>query len=107
LLAEEGLVIGAEGLSQIRWLNTDEALKLLDKATPTRNMSPEQQTEWINEALNLWNENNREIQKITNERASNLQEAHTRVRKLLKEPSVTVKPYQPELLGVYVLVPNK
>ncbi|MEJ7612252.1 MAG: helicase-related protein, partial [Candidatus Fervidibacter sacchari] len=107
MLAEEGLVIGAEGLSEVRWLATDEALKLLDTAKPTMNMSAEEQTERVQEALNLWQERREEIQRIVEQRAKALQDAHRRVRKLLKESPVTVEPHPPELLAVYVLVPGR
>jgi len=86
---------------------TDEALKLLDTAKPTMNMSAEEQTEWVQEALKLWQERREEIQRIVEQRAKALQDAHRRVRKLLKESPVTVKPHPPELLAVYVLVPGR
>jgi superfamily II DNA or RNA helicase len=107
MLAEEGLVIGAEGLSEVRWLETEQALNLLDTAKPTRNMSAEEQAEWVQEALNLWRERKADVQRIVDQRAKALQEAHRRVRKLLKEAPVTVKPHPPELLAVYVLVPGR
>jgi len=107
LLAEEGLVIGAEGLTDVRWLEPEEALSLLDKAVPTRNMSPQEQSEWVQEAINLWQERQSEIQRIADRRAKALQDAHRRVRRLLKEAPVTVKPHRPELLAVYVLVPHR
>jgi acyl-CoA reductase-like NAD-dependent aldehyde dehydrogenase len=107
MLAEEGLVIGAEGLSEVRWLETEQALNLLDTAKPTRNMSAEEQSEWVQEALNLWRERKADVQRIVDQRAKALQEAHRRVRKLLKEAPVTVKPHPPELLAVYVLVPGR
>jgi len=108
LLAEETLIIGAEGPpSKVRWIETDEALNLIDKAKPTKNMSPEEQTEWVQDALKLWHEKKSDIQTIVKKRANALHEAHLHIRKLLKETPVTVTPYEPELLAVYVLVPTK
>ena len=105
LLAEEGLVIGAEGFSSVRWLETEEALRLLDTARPMRNLSQNEQKEWVQDALSLWEERQTEIQRFVERRAKALQEAHRRVRKLLKEAPLTVTPHRPELLAAYVLVP--
>lgn len=107
LLAEEGLVIGAEGLTEVHWLETEEVLHLLDNATPTRNLSQQEQTEWVKEALDLWKEKQDEIWSIVERRAKALQDAHRRVRRLLKESPVILRPHNPELLAVYVLVPHK
>ncbi|MCS7265702.1 MAG: DEAD/DEAH box helicase [Armatimonadetes bacterium] len=107
LLAEEGLVIGAKGLTEVHWIETEEALRLLDSAVPTRDISKQEQADWVQEALNLWEERQDEIKQIVERRAKALQEAHRRVRRLLKEAPVTVKPHRPELLAVYVLVPHR
>lgn len=106
LLAEEGWVVGAEGLSNVRWLEQKEALRLLKDAHPTRNLSAEEQAEWVHEALTLWEERQDDFQKIAAQRARALQDAHRRVRRLLREAPVTVRPHPPELLAVYVLVPH-
>ncbi|MGH8629326.1 MAG: hypothetical protein ACREU7_00990, partial [Burkholderiales bacterium] len=46
-----------------------------------------------------------ELEKLARERAGELEQAHSRVRQLTGGGQVKVHPYEPDVLGLYVLVP--
>ncbi len=106
-LAEETLAWGYVGLSpNTEPLSLDEARRLLDKATPSANLSKEQKTEAVAEALKSWDALQPQMQKALEQRAQRLLDSHRRVRSLTKQGRVRIEPQSPpDLLGVLVLLP--
>jgi len=123
LLAEEVQVTGyykAQG-GKIEWLTKEEALSLLEKATPDENISLNEKKELISAALQDlgnwsaesadWGKNNsitEAILKQINNRALELKDSQKRIRQAvhLKVRDLNVEPQlPPDLLGILVLQP--
>ena len=112
LLAEEVLVTGRE-LYGDRWLEPARALKLL-AAEPSANMTPAEKRELVaaalKEATRLVSPQGGEkrLHRALKERATELAEAHKRVRRSIHQPvrGLSIEPHwPPDLLGVLVLQP--
>lgn len=106
-LAEETLVWGYRGLlPDIEPLALDEAGKLMDEASSTANLSPQEKTEVVAEALDAWEPMQPQIQAVLDDRAQRLTDSHRRIRSLTRAGRVRIEPQKPpDLLGVLVLVP--
>lgn len=106
-LAEETLVWGYRGLlPDIEPLSLDEARRLVDKATSVANLSAQEKTEAVREALASWKPLQHHLDTVLDERATRLTESHRRIRSLIKAGRVRIEPQKPpDLLGVLVLLP--
>jgi superfamily II DNA or RNA helicase len=108
LLAEELLVTGlSRTAGQREWLNEPDALALLATAQPAANVQPDERTSGLQSALSLIAELGDDLQQLANQRAEQLREAHQRVRSATAGGRVRVQVSGvPDVLGVYVLMPN-
>lgn len=109
LVAEEMLVWGFEGSPQDKKiLSHEKAVKLLDSAVPTANMSDHEGKQWLLEELATLNVLHTEFDNVAMERAQELVDAHERFRKVLAGSRYkVVEPILPmDLIGVYILLPD-
>lgn len=109
LYAEEVVTCGfRREAGQLVWLepNGEEALRLLDGATPTANLDPGERRDAVAWALELLMREQEALAGIARRRAERLAEAHGRLRGLTGDGAVEVDPYPPDVLGLYVLVPG-
>ena len=107
-LAEELVVTGftREG-GVYHWLDEPAALALLERAEPRENVSAEERSQGIAEALGQLAGLADELAAIAESRAARLREAHQRVRAQTGGGRVSVRPSgPPDVLGVYVLWPQ-
>jgi hypothetical protein len=107
-LAEESIVAGFRGMPPSeKWLLETEALALFDTVTPTGNVSDAEKREWLNKVLGRLDDINSKIQDLLTERASELQQAHERLRKTIKSQRINVKPlFSPDVVSVSIILPR-
>ncbi len=110
MLAEEIFVVGFQGYppDQLRWLDENEARRLLLEARPDANISPQERQSRLAAVLEMWLNLQNDLTDMIQERAGRLQDAHRRVRSAagLARRGVNVQPHlPPDLLGVLVLMP--
>ncbi|MFB6285286.1 MAG: helicase-related protein [Candidatus Bipolaricaulia bacterium] len=107
MLAEEVVVRGVRGRpGNLEWLDEDETLDLLAEATPAANVSPQERSDFLQEAIDGHSDLEDDFRDLLKERAKRLEEAHRRVRKYSREERVKADPQEPpDVLGVYVLLP--
>ncbi len=109
LMAEESLALGIQGRSNPKIIADDDVEKLLD-GKPTGNLTPDKITEEVNKSIAYYNSNPDVFTAIANQRAQQLAQDHTSVRKATKidEKNVKVEACLPsDLIGVYVLLPDE
>ena len=110
LVAEEILTWGYKGTAQDKHILSDEEVKkLMEKALPTANLTPQAKTDFLEHELNNIKELRHEFDQIAIKRAEILIEAHERFRKVLggKQYKI-VEPVLPmDLMGIYILLPDK
>ncbi len=112
LLAEEAVVWGFEGTPDGDGMNPllpEGALDLLERAEPSANISPDERRQRVARAIDWWQlpEVAAAVQQLAEARATRVAQAHRRIRRLAKQPQVTVEPcLPPDLVGVYVLIPR-
>ena len=88
------------------WLSETEALSLLGQAQPCANVSPAERQEWLAEARAWLETLDPDLEKLANDRAARLLEAHRRVRKITRAGRLAIQPQWPaDVLGIYVLLP--
>ena len=91
---------------RLEWLDEAETLRLLEEARPVANVAPAERERWPGEALSWVEGLTPDLERIVQERAERLREAHRRVRRITRQGRLTVDPQLPvDLLGVYVLMP--
>jgi hypothetical protein len=109
LLAEEALLLGLRGdLRSPTWLAGDEVERLALKAEPAANVSPQQAALWMRQVEEAFGDLARELNRIANDRATELLAAHHRVRRAARLTGVrqSVEAKTPiDLIGAYVLMP--
>ncbi|MBI3979115.1 MAG: DEAD/DEAH box helicase [Chloroflexi bacterium] len=93
---------------EIHWIEPfDRAAHLLQSARPAANMSATERSDHITWALDLLRDHEGWFAPVVAWRVRQLQEAHGRLRKLVKTPRLVVQPHTPpDILGCYVLVPT-
>lgn len=110
LVAEEMIMTGYEGSksSGVKFLSFEEARKLLFENTPSSNLSPQAQNEFLKNELNNLDDLSEDLDKIAFKRCENLVEAHERFRKAVGGVRYkTVEPVLPmDLMGIYILLPD-
>lgn len=87
--------------------NGEEALALLERAQPVANMSAEERREQIVWAVGVLTREPEALERVARQRAERVAEAHERLCGLVGGARVAVDPYQPDVLGVYVLLPGR
>ena len=108
LMAEESVALGIQGRSNPKVIADDDVEKLLD-GKPTGNLALDKISEAVNESIDYYNSNKNVFEKIAKERAEQLAQDHTSVRKAtnIDQKSVKVEACLPcDLIGVYVLLPD-
>ena len=107
--AEEVLSVAYEAAGgKIVWKATNDtaAVTLLENVTPVRNLSTQEKHERIGKALEELNSEKTGLRAIADTRAADLEATYSRLKKTLGDVKVTVSAYDPDLLGVYVLLPG-
>jgi hypothetical protein len=110
LVAEEMLVWGYEGSALDRkTLEHARAIKLMEKAVPSVNMSDQERGQWLIDEITGIHNLRKVFDDVAVERASLLIESHDRFRKVLGGTRYkVVEPILPmDLMGVYILLPHK
>jgi superfamily II DNA or RNA helicase len=108
LFAEE--VVTAAFRSTINgpeWMapESQETLALL-QATPVGSIAQAERTQQVDWALHTLEKYEEELAQIARARARGVEEAHERLRRQVGGRRLRVLPHQPDLLGVYVLLPG-
>ena len=107
LMAEECVLIAAEGRTKPRWLE-DKNIEHLLQAKPAANLGEAASEQHIREALEFLSDEQSYLEKLAHQRAGDLLSDHRRVR----EASGDVGAYQVvpclpvDVLGAYVLLPS-
>jgi hypothetical protein len=92
---------------RIEWKVTDStATTLLEQATAIGNISPQEKQQRIDRTLEEFSSDQAALDSIANQRASELEATYERLKPTMGGGKVTVTPYPPDLLGVYVLLPG-
>ncbi len=106
-LAEETLVWGFSGYAPgVEALPTKEAGRLMDEAESAANVPIGEKHEVLDEAISSWPDLQSDLENLMRERATELEEAHARLRQVVGGGTVRVEPQMPpDLLGVLVLLP--
>jgi len=109
IVAEEMLLWGYEGDPKAKnYLPYENAKALLMTAQASANMSPQEQTHWLQNELLTINGLGKTTDTIAIERAEHLVEAHERFRKVVGGTKYkAVEPVLPmDVMGIYVLIPE-
>lgn len=109
IVAEEMLVWGYRGSpSDNDFLTEDEAHKLLDTARPASALSPQSQSNFLDNELSLLPSLRDEFDKVAESRCKKLVEAHERYSRFFSKTAFeVVHPVLPmDVMGVYVLLPE-
>ncbi len=106
-LAEELVVCGYTGSSEVQWLAEDDALALLNTAEPGRNIAPDERALAMGRALQQVAGLTDALNAVAAARAEQLRASHSRVRGAIGGGgAASVSPRTPpDILGVYVLLP--
>jgi superfamily II DNA or RNA helicase len=107
-LAEEVVVWGFRGRPDaIEPLDDAEAIRLLEAAEPSGNVTPEERAHLLADAVGWLPTLEPQLAGLAGVRADRLREAHRRVRRITREGRLAVKPQLPaDVLGLYVLMPT-
>ncbi|RME76576.1 MAG: helicase, partial [Chloroflexi bacterium] len=108
-LAEEVLVWGLQGspYSSKEILREEEALRLLQTARPKAPVGEPERRQWLEKALQWWDDLQPDLEALAAGRVRRLDQAHRRVRAAAGVRRVTIEPHlPPDWLGVYVLLPG-
>ncbi len=109
LLAEDCLTLGFTGSTPAaEWL-TEDAVESLLEAAPDGNVGPEKANEFLQMVIGEFDPVRSHLQKVAEQRALQLLDAHRRVRAAAQLKGVTyrVEPkLPPDVLGVYVYLPS-
>jgi hypothetical protein len=111
IVAEEMLLWGWQGDAEAaeNHLNAEQAKDLLNRAVPSANITPAEQSYWLDEALSTLQKMTQVTDALASQRADHLIEAHERFREALDKGHrfKVVEPILPmDLLGLYILVPD-
>jgi hypothetical protein len=111
LLSEEVQIVGlssGRGKQQARWLDDEDAIRLLTESRPDANITPAEKRELIEAPLAGWKDLESDLRERIQERAAELQKSHRRVRQAvsLRVRQLSIAPqFPPDLLGILILQP--
>jgi hypothetical protein len=108
MFAEEVVTAGFRGTTNgPEWLpaNSDEVLGLLQAST-VGSPSQQERIEQIAWALGVVGKASDGLEKVAQARAKEIETSHERLRQQAGGRNIRALPYQPDILGVYVLVPG-
>ena len=109
LIAEEMLVWGYEGTAEDRsFLSTEKAKELLNTVVPSGSLSEQQRDFMLENEIGNIAAIKKDFDKVAEERAEKLVEAHERFRKVLGGSKYqVVQPVLPmDVMGMYILLPQ-
>jgi hypothetical protein len=107
--AEEVVTVAYEAVGgKISWKPTNDVsvLALLENVTPAGNITPQEKHDRIGRALEELRNDKASLRSIAEARAADLEATYSRLKKTLGDVRVKVTAYEPDLLGVYVLLPG-
>jgi hypothetical protein len=107
--AEEVVTSGfSRGDKGLVWLpsNDKATLSLLESVEPKGQISQQERTEQVAWALQMIGGAKSDLDRIKNERAKEAEAAYDRLREQIGGSQITVTPHDPDILGVYVLLPG-
>jgi hypothetical protein len=107
--AEEVVTVAYEAVGgKISWKPTNDVsvLALLESVTPAGNITPQEKDDRISRALEELRNDKGSLRSIAEARAADLEATYSRLKKTLGDVRVKVTAYEPDLLGVYVLLPG-
>jgi superfamily II DNA or RNA helicase len=107
--AEEVLTVAYDTpAGKINWhpANDDVMTDLLEKVIATSNISPQEKQQRVLRALEELQEDPAVLDNIAKSRAAELEATYERLKPTMGGGKVSVTPYPPDLLGVYVLLPG-
>jgi superfamily II DNA or RNA helicase len=109
IVAEEMLVWGYRGSPNDKdFVSSEDAMKLLDSANISGDLSPQSRANFLENELNLLDPLRSEFDAVAEERSKHLVEAHERFSRFFRgDRFEVVYPVLPmDVLGVYVLLPE-
>jgi hypothetical protein len=107
--AEEVIAVAAKaGSGTLAWgmPNDAESIALLDSAQASANISPQEKQQRISKALDEISASSAKVKSIAEARANELEATYDRLKGTIGGGKVKVSAYEPDLLGVYVLLPG-
>lgn len=106
-MAEEMIIAGCKGRSNIEWIDDNAAAKLL-RVSPSSNLDRAVQIQEIEKAIELFKQQSDHISSQCRVHAEQLLQDHRRVREAAQDRGAyTVDPcLPPDLMGVFVLLPD-
>ena len=107
--AEEVLLVAFERQNgKLSWLEPFDSAgrELLESAHATASMPQTDRVRHVQWAIDLLQGEPDWHAPVIEKRVKQLQESHTRLRKLTRESRLKIEPYSPDILGCYVLVPT-
>jgi len=107
--AEEVVTSGfSRGDKGLVWLpsNDKATLSLLEGVEPKGQISQQERTEQVAWALQMIGGAKADLDRIKSERAMEAEAAYDRLREQIGGSQITVTPHDPDILGVYVLLPG-
>jgi superfamily II DNA or RNA helicase len=107
--AEEVVTTGfTRGDKGLVWVSSNDkaTLSLLEGAVPKGQISQQERTEQVAWALHMIEGAKSDLDRIKNERAKGAEAAYDRLREQIGGSQITVAPHNPDILGVYVLLPG-
>ncbi len=107
LLAEDCQVIGFEGApARARWLDRDHVEELL-AAEPHANIAPQQATQFLGHVVDDFGTLQKHLRAVADRRGEELLGAHRRVRQAARAGVVRyrINAHEPDVLGIYILLP--
>jgi superfamily II DNA or RNA helicase len=109
LLAEEVRCFGFSGPpAKPKWIDDDEAQRLLETVRPSANITPSERAAAIAEVLNGWTRIRAALEPKVTDRSRRLERAHKDVRSsvdLGRRGTSVARHFPPDLLGLFVLLP--
>jgi hypothetical protein len=105
-LAESSRASFRRSGDQLEWLQTNgEEIITLLKEHSTWNGSQQERVQQVDWAVRTLRSAGEDLDQVADVRAHELEESHARLRQYVGGGQVKVKPYRPDVLAVYVLVP--
>jgi hypothetical protein len=86
--------------------NDKATLVLLEGIVPKGQISQHERTEQVAWALQMIGGTKADLDRIKNERAKEAEAAYDRLREQIGGSQIAVTPHDPDILGVYVLLPG-
>ncbi|MYD52948.1 MAG: DEAD/DEAH box helicase [Chloroflexi bacterium] len=93
-------------VGELVWLDSEEALGLMDQAEPTGNLRREARVDHVRQMLDVLQQRESWQADLVEQRRTELHEAHLRLREQIGGRAIRVTAHDPDILGCYVFVPD-